>query len=157
MTEKITQGQPIPNFSFNATNGLSGELKNYSGKIIVVYFYPKDNTPGCTNESKAFRDLYPEFQKVGVEIFGVSRDSLASHEKFKQKYELPFELISDPDETLCNLFEVIRPKVMFGKSLIGLIRSTFVIDKNGNLAKAWRKVKVKGHAEEVFEYVNSLK
>lgn len=156
MTSAIKLGQPVPNFKFKATSQRQGELKDFKGKKIVLYFYPKDNTPGCTNESKQFGQLYTEFQRADTEILGISRDNLHSHEKFKAKYELPFELISDEDETICRQFDVIRSKLMFGKSIFGLIRSTFVIDSNQVLRKEWRKVQVKGHVQEVLEFVKSL-
>lgn len=120
------------------------------GKYLVLYFYPKDNTPGCTNESKDFRDLYAEFKKLNAEIVGVSRDSLASHKKFIDKHQLPFDLIADTDSKVCDLFNVIKEKSMFGKTALGLVRSTFLFDPKGNLVKEWRKVKVAGHAQDVL-------
>jgi len=131
-------------------------LPDYKGKKIVLYFYPKDNTPGCTTEGLQFRDLYPAFRSANAEIFGVSRDSIRSHEGFKAKLELPFELISDPDETLCTLFDVIKTKTMYGKPVRGIDRSTFVIDAAGILVKEWRGVKVPGHIDEVLEFVKAL-
>jgi peroxiredoxin Q/BCP len=122
----------------------------------VLYFYPKDNTPGCTTESMRFRDLYSQFKRANTEIFGLSRDSLRSHEGFKSKLELPFELISDPDETVCNLFNVMKIKNMYGKKVRGIERSTFVIDAGGKLVKEWRGVKVPGHVDEVLEYAKAL-
>ena len=119
-------------------------------------FYPKDNTPGCTQEGEDFRDLYKEFKKLKTEIYGVSRDSLKSHEGFKEKYKYPFELISDPEEKLCNLFDVIKEKNMYGKKYMGIERSTFLINKEGKLSAEWRKVKVKGHAAEVLEEVKKI-
>ena len=146
----------VPQFSASMTGSQSFDLSTYQGKNIVIYFYPKDNTPGCTTESIAFRDLYAQFQARNTEIFGISRDSLRSHEGFKNKLTLPFELISDPDETLCHLFNVIKMKNMYGKQVRGIERSTFVIDVHGKLVKEWRGVKVAGHADEVLEFVSAL-
>ena len=126
------------------------------GKSYVIYFYPKDNTPGCTQEGEDFRDLYKEFKKLKTEIYGVSRDSLKSHEGFKEKYKYPFELISDTEEKLCNLFDVIKEKNMYGKKYMGIERSTFLINKEGKLSAEWRKVKVNGHAAEVLEEVKKI-
>ena len=123
---------------------------------MVLYFYPKDNTPGCTTEGLQFRDLYPKFKKAGAEILGVSRDSLRSHENFKAKLELPFALISDPEEKLCALFNVIKMKKMYGKEVRGIERSTFVIDSEGVLRQEWRGVKVPGHVDEILEAVQAL-
>ncbi|KRB87657.1 alkyl hydroperoxide reductase [Noviherbaspirillum sp. Root189] len=131
-------------------------LSDYRGKTLVLYFYPKDNTPGCTTESMQFRDLYPQFQEANTEIFGISRDSIRSHEGFKAKLDMPFELISDPDETVCNLFDVMKMKTMYGKQARGVERSTFIIDGNGTLVKEWRGVKVPGHVDEVLEFVKAL-
>ncbi|SNS28439.1 peroxiredoxin Q/BCP [Noviherbaspirillum humi] len=156
MTDQVALGAPVPDFSGAMTGGTEFQLQNYRGRKLVLYFYPKDNTPGCTTESMHFRDLYPQFQERGAEIFGISRDSIASHDNFKGKLELPFELISDPDEKLCNLFEVMKVKNMYGKKVRGVERSTFVIDASGNLVKEWRGVKVPGHIDEVLEFVGSL-
>lgn len=123
---------------------------------MVLYFYPKDNTPGCTTEGAAFRDLHAKFRRAGAVIVGVSRDSLRSHAGFKEKLGLPFELVSDPDEQLCTQFDVIRMKKMYGRDVRGIERSTFVIDREGRLAKAWRGVKVPGHADEVLAFVKAL-
>ncbi|HAC33436.1 MAG TPA: peroxiredoxin, partial [Gammaproteobacteria bacterium] len=131
-------------------------LSSLQGKNVVIYFYPKDSTPGCTTEGQNFRDLYSEFQQANTEIFGVSRDSLKSHQKFKEKQEFPFELLSDEDETLCNLFDVIHEKNMYGRKVMGIVRSTFIIDAQGVLRHELRKIKVKGHAEEVLELVKAL-
>lgn len=131
-------------------------LSDWRGKKLVLYFYPKDNTPGCTTESMAFRDLHGQFKEANTEIFGISRDSLRSHEGFKAKLALPFELISDPDEAVCNLFGVMKIKNMYGKKVRGIERSTFVIDGAGKLVKEWRGVKVAGHVEEALGYVKSL-
>jgi peroxiredoxin Q/BCP len=145
----------VPDFSAVMTGGQQFQLCHFSGKTVVLYFYPKDNTPGCTTESIAFRDLYPQFQDANTCIFGISRDSLRSHEGFKAKLDLPFELISDPDETLCALFNVMKLKNMYGKQARGIERSTFVIDGNGKLVKEWRGVKVAGHVDEVLEFVST--
>ncbi|HZW26724.1 MAG TPA: peroxiredoxin [Gallionella sp.] len=148
--------QSITDFTLPATGGQTFTLSAARGKHLVIYFYPKDNTPGCTTEAQQFRDLYPEFVRAGCEIVGVSRDSLKSHENFKAKFTLPFELLSDADETACNLFGVIKQKMMYGKQVRGIERSTFVIDKNGALRREWRKLKADGHAREVLDFVNSL-
>ncbi|WP_423710011.1 peroxiredoxin [Undibacterium sp. WLX3042] len=145
----------VPEFSAAMTGSKEFHLSNYKGKNLVIYFYPKDNTPGCTTESLAFRDLYPQFESANTEIFGISRDSLRSHEGFKKKLDLPFELISDPDETLCLLFNVMKMKNMYGKQVRGIERSTFVIDATGKLVKEWRGVKVAGHVDEVLEFVSA--
>lgn len=145
----------VPEFSAVMTGGKAFQLSDYTGKNIIIYFYPKDNTPGCTTESIAFRDLHPQFQQANTEVFGISRDSLRSHDGFKSKLDLPFELISDPDETLCLLFNVMKMKNMYGKQVRGIERSTFVIDGNGKLVKEWRGVKVAGHVDEVLEFVSA--
>jgi len=149
-------GDNLPNLPIETTDESIKNLGDLAGKILVLYFYPKDNTPGCTTESQDFRDLYTEFQKFDTEIIGVSRDSLASHERFREKQALPFALISDSDETLCQNFDVIKMKNMYGKQVRGIERSTFLFDKNGQLIKEWRKVKVKGHAGEVLRAVREL-
>jgi peroxiredoxin Q/BCP len=138
------------------TSDQTFRLSDYRGRKIVLYFYPKDNTPGCTTEGIRFRELYPEFQTANTEIFGVSRDSLRSHENFRAKLEMPFQLISDPEEALCAMFDVIRSKTMYGKPVRGIDRSTFVIDASGRLVKEWRGVKVPGHVDEVLEFVKAL-
>ena len=149
-------GQAVPEFTALATSGNTVALADLQGKTVVIYFYPKDSTPGCTQEGQDFRDLYPEFVKLNAEIFGVSRDSLKSHENFKCKQSFPFELISDADETLCGLFDVIKLKNMYGKQVQGIERSTFLIDREGHLAHEWRKVSVKGHVAKVLEVVRGL-
>ena len=143
--------QPIKTPKFDATGDQQIALQDLRGQAVVLYFYPRDNTPGCTREGQDFRDLYAKFQKAGAEIIGVSRDSLKTHENFSAKHEFPFPLIADPDETLCNHFGVMKEKNMYGKKVIGIERSTFLIDKKGNIAHEWRKVKVPGHAEDVLE------
>jgi peroxiredoxin Q/BCP len=138
------------------TGGQLFQSADFKGKRLVLYFYPKDNTPGCTTESIAFRDLYPQFQAANAEVFGISRDSLRSHESFKAKLDLPFELVSDPDEVLCSLFDVMKMKTMYGKQVRGIERSTFLIDAGGRLVKEWRGVKVPDHVTAVFEAVQAL-
>jgi peroxiredoxin Q/BCP len=146
----------VPEFSAAMTGEQSFDLSAFRGKNLVLYFYPKDNTPGCTTEGMQFRDLHSEFQGANTDIFGISRDSLRSHEGFKAKLGMPFELISDPDETLCAMFDVIKMKNMYGKKVRGIERSTFVIDGQGKLVKEWRGVKVPGHVDEVLEFVKAL-
>jgi peroxiredoxin Q/BCP len=147
-------GQSVPNFAFAATSGLHAHLSDYQGQHVVLYFYPKDATPGCTTESQDFRDAYAQFQALNTVLFGISRDSLKSHENFKAKQNLPFELISDQDEQLCHLFDVIKMKSMYGKQVRGIERSTFILDPQGKIIKEWRKVRVKEHVNEVL---NALK
>ena len=146
----------VKKFKVSATSELEIDSTALIGKSYVIYFYPKDNTPGCTQEGEDFRDLYKEFKKLKTEIYGVSRDSLKSHEGFKEKYKYPFELISDTEEKLCNLFDVIKEKNMYGKKYMGIERSTFLINKEGKLSAEWRKVKVNGHAAEVLEEVKKI-
>ena len=146
----------VKKFKVSATNELEIDSTDLIGKSYVIYFYPKDNTPGCTQEGEDFRDLYKEFKKLKTEIYGVSRGSLKSHEGFKEKYKYPFELISDTEEKLCNLFDVIKEKNMYGKKYMGIERSTFLINKEGKLSAEWRKVKVNGHAAEVLEEVKKI-
>ena len=145
-----------PEFSLPATSARQICLSELRGKIVVIYFYPKDNTPGCTNESKDFAALNDEFSAAGCEIFGISRDSIKSHENFKAKLELPFDLISDTDEVACEAFGVMKMKNMYGKQVRGIERSSFVIDAEGRIAREWRAVKVPGHAAEVLSFVQSL-
>ena len=146
----------VPDFSAEMTGGKPFQLSAYQGKNLVLYFYPKDNTPGCTTESMQFRDLHAEFAASNTEIFGISRDSLRSHEGFKAKLELPFELISDGDERVCTMFDVMVMKSMYGKKVRGVERSTFLIDASGKIMKEWRGVKVPGHVDEVLELVKTL-
>ena len=153
---KITPGAKVPDFSLPATGGGPFRLKDAAGRALVVYFYPKDMTSGCTRESQDFRDLHGAFRKAGADIVGVSRDSMSSHEKFKAKERLPFALLSDEDERVCKLFDVIREKSLYGRKFLGIERSTFLIDAQGVLRREWRKVKVPGHAEEVLEATRSL-
>ncbi len=131
-------------------------LADHAGSIVVLYFYPKDDTPGCTVEGAAFRDQHAAFRKAGARVFGVSRDSLASHVRFKNKMEFPFELVSDPDEALCSRFDVIRQKKMYGRDVRGIERSTFVVGADGKVVKEWRGVKVPGHVDEVLAFVKTL-
>jgi peroxiredoxin Q/BCP len=135
------------------TSGQTFQLSGRPARYTVLFFYPKDNTPGCTTENMAFRDLHQQFLAAGAEIYGISRDSLRSHESFKTKLGLPFELISDPEEAVCQQFGVMKMKQMYGKTVRGVERSTFVIDANGQLVKEWRGVKVAGHVDEVLEFV----
>ncbi len=143
-------GTKIKNFKSEMTGKIQFNLSDYKGQNLVIYFYPRDNTPGCTSEGEDFRDHYKDFLKKKTKIFGVSKDSLKSHEAFKQKFKFPFELISDPDEKVCKLFDVIKEKSMYGKKYMGVERSTFLIDSKGKLSREWRKVKVKGHVEDVL-------
>jgi peroxiredoxin Q/BCP len=149
-------GKKIPAFSLPATGEQSIALNDLKGKNLVLYFYPKDSTPGCTTEGQNFRDLYSQFQELNTEILGVSRDSIKAHENFKEKQVFPFELLSDREEVLCTLFDVIKEKNMYGKKVMGIERSTFLIDARGVLRQEWRKVKVAGHADEVLEAVKQL-
>ncbi len=148
---------PAPDFELPATGGKTFRLSRAKGSPLVLYFYPKDNTPGCTTEGQHFRDLYAEFQKHECEIYGVSRDSIKSHENFKAKMKFPFNLLSDSEETACKLYSVIKMKNMYGRKVRGIERSTFVIDGKGVLRREWRGVKVPGHVQEVLEFVKTLK
>jgi peroxiredoxin Q/BCP len=150
MTE-IRVGKKVPAFSGEATGGAPIGSKDLKGQKYVLYFYPRDNTPGCTIESNDFRDLHDKFRRRKVRIIGISRDTLKSHDKFKDKFGFPFELIADPDETICNLFGVMKDKNMYGKKVRGIERSTFLVDESGVLLREWRKVKVEGHAQEVLD------
>ena len=153
----LTIGQTVPNFTAPSTAALPFQLGDYlNQQALVIYFYPKDNTPGCTTEGQDFRNLYPQFKALNVEIVGVSRDSVVSHSKFKTKLNLPFALLSDTDETICKLFDVIKLKTLYGKTSLGIERSTFLIDKQGILRQAWRKVAVKDHAQTVLEAARTL-
>ncbi|MBW3505837.1 MULTISPECIES: peroxiredoxin [unclassified Pseudomonas] len=148
--------QPVDDFQIPATSEQTVTLAGLKGKQVVIYFYPKDSTPGCTTEGQGFRDHYAEFQAANTEVFGVSRDSLKSHENFKAKQGFPFELLSDKDEALCQLFDVIKLKKLYGKEYMGVDRSTFLIDKDGVLRHEWRGVKVPGHVEAVLEQAKAL-
>jgi peroxiredoxin Q/BCP len=149
-------GKPVKDFSLPATGGDSFRLSSARGRKLVLYFYPKDNTPGCSDEGAQFRDLYRDFEKAGCEVLGVSRDSLRSHENFKAKMRFPFELLSDADEKVCGAFGVIKMKNMYGRKVRGIERSTFVLDPDGVLRREWRGVKVPGHAQEVLSFVKAL-
>jgi peroxiredoxin Q/BCP len=157
MPEKtVTLDRKVPEFSLPATGGDKWKLSGAAGRRLVVYFYPKDNTSGCTAEGIEFRDLYPKFRKAGTDIVGVSPDTLASHEKFKAKYQFPFELLADIDRKACLLFDVIREKSMYGRKFMGVERSTFLLDEKGVLRREWRKVKVAGHAATVLDAASDL-
>jgi len=154
--KKAVVGKAIPDTEVHATGGKSLRLHDLQGKFAVLYFYPKDNTPGCTLEGQDFRDQYNQFKKLKTAVYGISRDSLASHEKFKANLKFPFDLISDEDEKLCRLFDVIREKSLYGKKYMGVDRSTFILDKDGVLRKEFRGVKVKGHVDEIIEEIKKL-
>lgn len=152
----VNVGQPVPSFDLPATGDKNLSMDSFKGKNLVLYFYPKDNTPGCTREGQDFRDHYAAFQKANTEIVGVSRDSVKVHENFCTKQSFPFDLISDADETLCGLFDVIKEKNMYGRKYMGIERSTFLIDSKGILREEWRKVRVPGHVEAILESVQAL-
>jgi peroxiredoxin Q/BCP len=149
-------GLKVPDFEIASTGNRTFKLSAALGSPLVLYFYPKDNTPGCTTEGQEFRDLHGEFNRRGCTVYGVSRDSIKSHEGFKSKMSFPFDLLSDPDEKVCNLFGVMKMKNMYGKKVRGVERSTFVIDPAGVVRREWRGLKVPGHAREVLEFVKSL-
>lgn len=148
--------QPVPEFELPSTGSKTFKLSEHLGKTLIIYFYPKDSTPGCTSQGQQFRDTYQEFQAIGAEIFGISRDAMKSHENFKAKFTFPFDLLSDAEETVCNIFGVMKMKNMYGKQVRGVERSTFIIDKKGVLIHEWRGVKVDGHAKEVLNFIQSL-
>ena len=152
---KIDIGKKAPQFTLEGTGG-SWSLSDAAGSAVVIYFYPRDNTPGCTQEGEDFAAAYPLFKKAKALIFGISADSMASHEKFKEKMGFPFELLSDPDKKICKLYDVIQEKSMYGKKFLGIERSTFLIDGKGVLRQEWRKVKVNGHAATVLAAVKAL-
>lgn len=152
----LEAGKKVPDFSGSATSDINFKLSDYKGTPLLIYFYPRDNTPGCTQEGKDFGDNYSAFEKKGITIFGLSRDSVKVHENFKAKYEFPFDLISDKEESICQLFDVIKEKKLYGKVHMGIERSTFLIDSNGILVKEWRKVKVKEHITQVLEAIETL-
>lgn len=147
----IDPEQPIPEMRGSTGDGGSLQLHQYRGRWVVVYFYPRDNTPGCTTEAGDFRDLYPRFVERDAEVIGVSRDSVTSHGGFAAKHALPFPLVSDADETWCKAFDVIHEKTLYGKTSLGIVRSTFLVNPEGKLAYAWRKVRVKDHAQQVLD------
>ncbi|MCW8845306.1 MAG: peroxiredoxin [Gammaproteobacteria bacterium] len=153
---KLALDKVVPDFSLPATGEKTITLSQLRGSLVVLYFYPKDSTPGCTTEGQEFRDSYLKFRRQNAIILGVSRDSLRSHENFRSKHGFQFDLISDSDEELCKLFDVIKEKNMYGRKVLGIERSTFLIDDQGVLRREWRKVKVKGHVEEVLEAVKAL-
>ena len=153
---KVATGKKVPDFKLPATGDKTIKLSELKGKNVVLYFYPKDSTPGCTLEGQDFRDNIRKFRSRNTVVLGVSRDSIKSHENFKAKQKFPFDLLSDEDEKLCKLFDVIKEKNMYGKKVMGIERSTFLIDATGKLREEWRKVKVKGHIDEVLEAVKSL-
>ena len=153
----IAVDKPIPEFEANATNNVKVSNTSHHGQIVVLFFYPKDNTPGCTTESMGFRDKYKDFVKAGATVFGVSRDNMTSHDGFKAKLELPFELIADTEEKMCHMFGVVKNKIMYGKKVKGIERSTFLIGPDGILRQEWRGVKVADHVEEVLKAVKALK
>jgi peroxiredoxin Q/BCP len=152
----VTVGKKVPGFTSASTSGQDWSLGDGAGEKLVLYFYPKDMTSGCTTESQQFRDLHAAFRKAKVRVLGISRDSIKSHDKFRTKEKLPFDLLSDPEEKLCKIFDVIKEKSLYGRKYLGIERSTFLIDGNGVLRQEWRKVKVDGHAEEVLEAAKSL-
>ena len=152
----VSLNQAVPDFSAPATGG-TFRLADHRGKTVVLYFYPKDNTPGCTNEAMDFRDQHEAFEAAGAVVFGVSRDSMKSHENFKAKLELPFELIADTEEKMCHMFGVVKNKIMYGKKVKGIERSTFLIGADGILKQEWRGLKVPGHVDEVLKAVKLLK
>ena len=153
----MLENLPVPGFELPSTGGATFKLNDARGKALVLYFYPKDNTPGCTDEGKQFRDLYPQFQELGCTVYGISRDSVKSHEGFKAKMSFPFELLSDADERVCEMFGVMKMKNMYGKQVRGIERSTFVIDGNGVVRKEWRGVRVPEHAQAVLDFVKSVR
>ena len=155
----LTSGAPLPSeilaLPLSTTRG-DATLADFAGHSLVLYFYPKDDTPGCTVEGSQFRDLHAEFKRLGYMVFGVSRDSVTSHDKFRAKMNFPFDLLSDKDEVMCKLFDVIKEKNMYGKKVFGIERSTFIMGRNGEIVREWRGVKVDGHAAEVLAAVKSL-
>lgn len=152
----VAVGRKVPDFEVPVTGGGTFRLSEALGQPLVLYFYPKDMTTGCTRESQDFRDLHAAFRRAGVRVLGISRDSLKSHDRFREKERLPFQLLSDEDEKVCRLFDVIREKTLYGRKYLGVDRSTFLIDARGVLRREWRGVKVPGHAEEVLEAAKSL-
>jgi thioredoxin-dependent peroxiredoxin len=147
---------PVPDFVLSATSGKTIKLSDFLGHYVVVYFYPKDSTPGCTTQGIQFRDAYGDFQQANTEIVGISRDTVKSHENFKAKFSFPFELLADTEEVACGIFGVIKMKNMYGKQVRGIERSTFIINPQGELIREWRGVKVDGHAHEVLSFIQSL-
>ena len=154
---KKLEGKKCPRFNGASTNDNNFSNKDFIGKKLIIYFYPKDSTPGCTTQGQDFRENFKTFKKLNTEILGVSRDSVKSHENFKAKESFPFELISDPEEKICNQYNVIKEKSMYGRKYMGIERSTFLIDEKGKLVQEWRKVKVTGHAQEVLDTIKAMK
>lgn len=153
---KLQIGRVAPDFTLAATGDKKIRLRSLRGSHVVLFFYPKDNTPGCTQEGVTFKEHYSAFKRANTIILGISRDSIASHERFREKFDFPFDLLSDPDEKACNAYDVIREKNMYGRKVIGIERSTFLIDSSGRLRNEWRKVRVKGHVEAVLDAVKDL-
>ena len=153
----VSVGKRVENFTLPATGDQNLSLSDFKGRSLVIYFYPKDNTSGCTREGEDFRDLYPQFSAAGADILGISRDSVKSHENFRNKHGFPFHLLSDKDELLCKQFDVIKEKKLYGRTYMGIERSTFLIDAKGVLKKEWRKVRVPGHAEAVLDALKAGK
>lgn len=151
----VSVGKRVKNFTLSATGDQNLSLSDFKGRSLIIYFYPKDNTPGCTREGQDFRDLYPEFTAAGADILGVSRDSVRTHENFRNKHEFPFHLLSDKEELLCKQFDVIKEKKLYGRTYMGIERSTFLIDAEGVLQEEWRKVRVPGHAQAVLDALNA--
>lgn len=154
--KKIVLNKPLPKLSFEATDEMLKDLSHFKGQNIVLYFYPKDNTPGCTQEGIDFAHLYPQFTKLNTQIIGISRDNIICHHKFIKKFSFPFPLIADTDESLCKSFDVLKEKNMYGRLVLGIERSTFLIDGKGIVRQIWRKVKVQNHAQDVLEAVKAL-
>lgn len=152
----LTTGQPIPDLTLAASGGRDIALRGFKGQKLVVYFYPKDDTPGCTLEGQDFTARYADFQAAGAEILGISRDSVAKHDKFAEKYGFPYPLLADTEEAACQAFDVLKEKVNYGKTYIGIDRSTFLFDADGRLVREWRGVKVPGHVDEVLEAVRAI-
>ena len=153
----IVLNKHLPEFEANATGGVKVNHQSHAGQIVILYFYPKDNTPGCTTEAMQFRDKFKDFTKAGAVIFGVSRDNMRSHDSFKEKLELPYELIADTEEKMCHMFGVVKNKIMYGKKVKGIERSTFLVGPDGVLKQEWRGLKVPGHVDEVLKAVKALK
>jgi peroxiredoxin Q/BCP len=153
----VVINKPLPEFEANATNGVKVINTSHIGQALILYFYPKDHTPGCTTEAMQFRDKYKDFVKAGAVVYGVSRDNMKSHEDFKGRLELPFELIADTEEKMCHMFGVVKNKIMYGKKVKGIERSTFLVNADGLLVQEWRGLKVPGHVEEVLKAVKMLK
>jgi peroxiredoxin Q/BCP len=149
-------GKRVENFTLPATGDQNLSLNDFKGRVLIIYFYPKDNTSGCTREGQDFRDLYAQFTAAGADILGVSRDSVRTHDNFRNKHEFPFHLLSDSEEALCKQFDIIHEKTLYGRKYMGIVRSTFLIDGDGVLRQEWRKVRVPGHAQAVLDAVKDL-